>query len=399
VWPADPLKPETVGLDFYNGMPGVVVFLAELYGATGDEAWLRSARRGAAYLAAEMERRDAARLDAGLYTGVAGLALTFMVLQSVDTRGRHEAPLGRALELLHRRAIEAEGGVHWNGSHDIISGNAGIGLLLLAAHRLGGGTAHLELARRAAGRLIAVGEPARRRGGLMWYPSLTMRRNMPNFSHGTAGVAYFLATLYERTREQRFLDAALAGAAYLDAIAVRQDGGTVIHHHDGGGEDLFYLSWCHGPAGTARLFHRLHRVTGEPRWREWVVSLGRGMLAAGIPEQRTPGLWNNISQCCGNVGVGEFFLSLARLEAGAGSKGTGSGMIGRVVDDTLRRATSDHQGLRWVQAEHRVQPENLVAQTGYMQGAAGVGAFLLQLDAFERGGPGRMPLPDDPFAA
>jgi lantibiotic modifying enzyme len=287
--------------------------------------------------------------------------------------------------------------VHWNGSHDIISGNAGIGLLLLEAHRQSGDAAHLDLARRAGDRLIAVGEKGR--AGLIWYPSLSMRRNMPNFSHGTAGVAYFLATLYERTREQRFLDAALAGAAYLDAIAVRKDGGTVIHHHDEGGEELFYLSWCHGPAGTARLFHRLHRVTGDGRWREWVTSLGRGMLAAGIPERRTPGFWNNISQCCGNIGVGEYFLAMARLEAARGGKGAGKGMIGRVVDDTLRRATSDDRGLRWVQAEHRVQPENLVAQTGYMQGAAGVGAFLLQLDAFERGAPGRMPLPDDPFRA
>jgi lantibiotic modifying enzyme len=293
VWPADPLQPESVGLDFYNGMPGVVVFLAELHRATGDQTWLRSARKGAAYLAAAMERRDASRLDAGLYTGVAGLAFTFMVLHSVDAEGRHEVALRRALELLHQRATEAEGGVHWNGSHDIISGNAGIGLLLLEAHRQSGDAAHLDLARRAGDRLIAVGEKGR--AGLIWYPSLSMRRNMPNFSHGTAGVAYFLATLYERTREQRFLDAALAGAAYLDAIAVRKDGGTVIHHHDEGGEELFYLSWCHGPAGTARLFHRLHRVTGDGRWREWVTSLGRGMLAAGIPERRTPGFWNNIS--------------------------------------------------------------------------------------------------------
>ena len=41
------------------------------------------------------------------------------------------------------------------------------------------------------------------------------------------------------------------------------------------------------------------------------------------------------------------------------------------------------KGLRWVQAEHRVRPELLVAQTGYMQGAAGIGMWLLRLDAAE----------------
>src|SRR5262245_43964084 len=38
-WPADPLRPATVGLDYYNGMPGVVAFFANLAIATGDKKW------------------------------------------------------------------------------------------------------------------------------------------------------------------------------------------------------------------------------------------------------------------------------------------------------------------------------------------------------------------------
>jgi hypothetical protein len=115
-------------------------------------------------------------------------------------------------------------------------------------------------------------------------------------------------------------------------------------------------------------------------------------LAAGVPERRTDGFWNNVSQCCGNVGLGEYFLALARTP-----RGPASGMVRRVIEDTLRRGTRDETGLRWDQAEHRVQPENLVAQTGYMQGAAGVGTFLLRLDAHERAVPGPEQLPDSPF--
>ena len=33
-----------------------------------------------------------------------------------------------------------------------------------------------------------------------------MERLMPNFSHGTAGIAYFLARLYEETHDKAFLD-------------------------------------------------------------------------------------------------------------------------------------------------------------------------------------------------
>ena len=44
-------------------------------------------------------------------------------------------------------------------------------------------------------------------------------RRMPNFSHGTAGIAYFLARVHEETNERKYLDAAIAGAKYLQAIA------------------------------------------------------------------------------------------------------------------------------------------------------------------------------------
>jgi hypothetical protein len=44
-----------------------------------------------------------------------------------------------------------------------------------------------------------------------------------------------------------------------------------------------------------------------------------------------------------------------------------------------------------------VSPENIVAQTGFMQGAAGVGTFFLQLDAFSRRQIWKTPLPDTPW--
>ena len=43
-WPADPLKPASVGYDLYNGMPGVVLFYLELYHATGEKRWLDDAK-------------------------------------------------------------------------------------------------------------------------------------------------------------------------------------------------------------------------------------------------------------------------------------------------------------------------------------------------------------------
>ncbi|MEO8448795.1 MAG: hypothetical protein ABI647_03335, partial [Gemmatimonadota bacterium] len=94
-----------------------------------------------------------------------------------------------------------------------------------------------------------------------------------------------------------------------------------------------------------------------------------------------------------NMGVGQFFLDLDRSLHHPGAKP----YIERIVTDTLGRGTSDQAGLRWTQAENRTQPTNLVAQTGFMQGAAGVGTFLLRLDAAERGKRWTIDFPDTPF--
>lgn len=389
-YPADPLLPDSVGLDFYNGMPGVIAFYAALFHATDDVTWLRAAKRGADHLIHAMET-EGDKLDAGLYTGLAGLGYTFDCLDRIGAGDRYFGAALRAARQIQSRVQRTEAGVQWTDSWDIISGIAGTGLFLLHAGREWDKTL-VGLAAEAGTKLMAVAEPAE--DGLMWFPSADFRRNYPNFSHGTAGVGYFLATLYQRTNDRRFLDGAVKAAAYLDHIATRKDGWTRIFHQSGGGEHRYYLSWCHGPVGTARLFYRLHQITRDPKWLEWVYSLTRGVLTSGAPEQRSEGYWNNISQCCGNVGIGQYLIDLARYLKTPET----SALLERVVVDTTKRRTEDDAGLRWTQAENRTEPGNLVAQTGFMQGAAGVGTFFLQLDAFERGKPWRIPQPDTPFA-
>jgi lantibiotic modifying enzyme len=231
-------------------------------------------------------------------------------------------------------------------------------------------------------------------GGMKWAMNPKFPRLMPNFSHGTAGVAYFLATLYAETRNKEFLDAALAGARYLQAVAKTDGDVCLVFHNEPDGRDLYYLSWCHGPAGTARLFYRLYKTTGEQTWMDWVKKAARAEIKSGIPENQTPGFWNNVSQCCGSAGVAEFALSLHRV--------TGDreylDFAKRITTNLLSRATREGDGLKWIQAEHRVRPELLVAQTGHMQGAAGIGAWLLRLDAFERGMKEGIEWPDSPFS-
>lgn len=423
-WPVAPGVADEDVFHLYSGTPGVILFLLELHHATGEEAYLRDAEAGARHLLGVfVEDPGGAQLpDWGLYTGLAGVAYA---LSEVHGAGGNEA-FGKGAEVLLRRVLDAarplDGGVSWfagdpdGTSYDIISGSAGIGLTLLHFHERWGGAggrgtgervegsgggpgnaelaaAALEVARRAGHLLGQRGRPEH--NGLKWPMSEAYPRLMPNFSHGTAGVAYFLARLYEVTGDERFLSPAVLGARYLEKASFYDaQGGCRIFHHEPGGEDLFYLGWCHGPVGTARHFVQMARVAGEEvEYMRWVGQGKDGILLQGIPENRPEGYWNNVSQCCGDAGVGDFFLSLHHL--------TGSSedlAFALHLGDYLRgEATEEAAGARWIQAENRTQPENVVAQTGWMQGAAGVGAFFLHLDGVEKGRKARIVLPDSPF--
>jgi lantibiotic modifying enzyme len=327
----------------------------------------------------------------GLYEGLAGIGFALNEASKVSGSVRYRDGARRCFDSIAKRARGVGSGIEWGNVTDIIAGGAGIGLTLLYAARELGEPSYRELAIKAGRRLIELSNSEGK--GLKWTMSPDYNRLMPNFSHGTAGVSYFLASLYLETKLREFLDAALKGATYLRSIAVTEGDVCLVFHDEPEGKNLFYLGWCHGPVGTARLFYRLFQATGDREWMRWVERCARGIMTSGIPEKQTPGFWNNVSQCCGSAGVAEFFLSLyaktGRIEYRDFSR--------RVVKQLLSRATRDGTGLRWIQAEHRVRPELLIAQTGYMQGAAGIGALLLHLVRSEKGQPPSLRLPDDPF--
>ena len=155
------------------------------------------------------------------------------------------------------------------------------------------------------------------------------------------------------TGRKEFLDAALAGARYLQSIAT--PGGYLPHlpRRAGQQESLYYLGWCHGPVGTSRLWIRLNQIDPKAGWLNWAKKGAKTILASGIPENQTPGFWNNLGQCCGSARVADFFLDLAKL-TGEPPKAYAR----RVTKNILGRATpTPGDGLKWVHAENRVKPE------------------------------------------
>lgn len=391
-WPVDPAHPDACSDDLYSGGAGIVLFLLELWRATGGIEHLDAARAGADRL---LEVLDSAvdELDSGLYSGLAGIGYALLEAHRLTGEPRYQAGVESALALLGERATATRSGVTWDGVHDLISGSAGIGLFLLAVDRELGPRAARELALAAGRGLLdeAIAAPT----GVKWAGSVSDEELMPNLSHGTAGIALFLAALHQRCGDPAALEAAVAGATYLTSVADTADGGFCVFHHEPGGEDLYYLGWCHGPAGTARLFEVLHAVTGDRQWMNWLQRAARTILSAGVPRPDAPDSWDNVGLCCGSAAVARFCIELFRRSG----KEACLELATRVAEDILRRATVDAGGLCWIHAEERLEPEARAAQTGLMQGAAGIGLVLLWMDGLQAGRPPSVLLPDEPAAA
>src|SRR4030095_1771490 len=102
------------------------------------------------------------------------------------------AAIRKALGDIVGGARDAGAGVEWNDSTHIISGSAGTGLYMLRASATLQNSAARDVAIRAGRRLVE--REFRSGDASFWMASSSFPRNMPNFSHGTAGVPPLPAT-------------------------------------------------------------------------------------------------------------------------------------------------------------------------------------------------------------
>jgi lantibiotic modifying enzyme len=385
-WPSRKDLPIEEKCDLYYGNAGVLLFLDELYRVTGQNEYAEATDRGIGFLDENLPR---VRLY-GLYDGLAGVAFS---LAQLSDHPLALASCSKAIDYLVGGAKkQPNGGIRWNDDNDIMSGSAGIGLTLLTLGQQLHRPELTNLAVQAGTDLLARSIPGAH--ARYWLRQVTPGKQYPNFSHGTSGIAYFLLKLYEQTGENRFLDAAVDGAKYLNSIASSNlPTRRLIPHDLPGQNDLFYLGWCHGPAGTDRFFYELSTVTNDSQWKTFADDAAGSVLHSGIPEKQTPGYWNNLSRCCGAVAVGEFFLA----RYGSTGEGADRAFAIRIADYLKGRAQSDGTGLKWPQAENRIEPDNLLAQTGLMQGAAGIGLFFIHLAEMDAANKTGNRFPDSPW--
>jgi lantibiotic modifying enzyme len=263
---------------------------------------------------------------------------------------------------------------------DVVMGTAGV---VMAVIWVGGDEAE-SIALTGCEALLKAAD--RTEAGLDWgsWPGAPSRG--PNYSHGTAGIASALAVAGATYGRPDLVDAAVLGAQHLLALATLDDGGFVVPHTIPPSkrevEPITY-SWCHGPTGTSHLFAALAHAgvteVGGLEVHDLRRRCLRSVLDSGIPQRLRPGFWDNDGRCCGTAGVGDVLLDVAQDAPHAPEAATFLAAARVMGDALVERSILVGDRAFWGFVEHRQDPPLLPPGTSWMQGAAGIAAFLLRL--------------------
>ncbi|MEH0417748.1 lanthionine synthetase LanC family protein [Streptomyces sp. B21-083] len=368
----------------YGGIGGLAPVLAEIARHREPTDRERSLATG---IVTRLSAAVRTRTEPSLYDGLAGDVTALRLLAP----GTESVALRRLAELAApdgwRTTVEFEA-CSDAPLNDIIMGTAGVVLTAVWA----GGEHAESIATTGCEALLRVAH--RTEAGLDWGIGAATGSRAPNYSHGTAGVASALAVAGAALGREDFVEAAVQGARHVLSVGSLEDGGFVVPHTIPPSrrevEPVTY-TWCHGPAGTSHLFSALAHAgvtkvsgldVGELRQR-CLTSI----LTSGVPRRLRPGFWDNDGRCCGTAGVGDVLLDAAQDSADAD---TAKALVraARVMGDALvERAVRDGAGARWRFVEYRQESPLLPPGTAWMQGAAGIAAYLFRLARFLDIGP------------
>lgn len=357
----------SLAADLYGGTSGVAWFLAHLFAATGDD----DVAATAAGALRQALSRTRGMTDAGLYTGVAGIAL--VAVTGGGLIGAQEiVDEGAGLARAAAEAAEAR----TDEELDLIGGLAGTTLALLELSC----ALDDESLRHEAG---VVGE--RLIEGTRAAASVeSAQPRLCGLGHGASGIALALLELEAALEDARFGDAARSEIAYERSWFSRDQGNWPDLREldraklEAGGRPGYPVYWCHGAAGIGLVRLRAFERTGDESWlAEAAAAIDTAsatmLRLVTLPDGSPTGI--DLSLCHGVGSVAELHLAaaettgdeehliharrLVRLAIGGRDAG----------DDQLRLPDEVPCGV-----------PGGGETAGLMVGLAGIGALLLRLE-------------------
>ncbi|WP_223638199.1 lanthionine synthetase C family protein [Corallococcus sp. EGB] len=241
---AQPVTADVYPPGLYSGMAGVAWTFLEL--GLPERAWA---------LLEHVPASPLAFAAADLFNGAAGWGLTALAFH---LRTREEKALGWAClaaeHLLKSAERSPAGALYWREAGQpaiklgFAYGASGVGFFLLSLWRVTNEARYLEAARRAMD--FDLAHAKEREGAWVWGTATDDGGHRPYWLQGGGGIASALIRFFEVLQEERYLDAA---------------------HRAAKGCNVFFAAAPHlfeGLASMGETLLDLYRVTGEPRYLE-----------------------------------------------------------------------------------------------------------------------------------
>ncbi len=287
-------------IDLYDGLPGIILFLAHLGAVTGEKRYTNLAQAALITMRYQEEKFRSDIKSIGAFGGWGGIIYT---LTHLGVLWHQPELLNEAQNIVNRlpNLIEQD------EEFDLISGAAGCIASLLGLYRCQPNDTILAVAIQCGDRLIARAEKMPRGIGWKWKNQMFEEKPLAGFSHGVAGIAWALMELASITGEQRFTNTALAALEYERSLFIPELGNwsdlrnftnTVLADKDD--RNVCMNTWCHGAPGIglARLRSLSHLDDAEIR----------SEIDTALKTTIAEGFGNNHSLCHGDLGNLELLL-------------------------------------------------------------------------------------------
>ena len=291
------------GLDLYDGLAGIGLFLAYLGSVTQDERYTTVAHKVVKTLQYQISNDNiGANLPIGGFNETGGLIYCFT---HVGALWNDSMLLETATSLVEasRQRIPSD------TTFDVIGGAAGYILALLSLHHIAPSQVILATAVEAGEHLL---KHARTMSlGIGWLSTADDKTPLTGFSHGSAGIALSLLKLAHLTGQSHFKEAALQGIAYERQMFSEEDQNwyDLRSFGDHASAEVHtsgcMSAWCHGAPGIGlgRLAS-LHYMPDDNYIHQEIESAINTTLNSGFRV--------NHSLCHGSLGNLELLLSAAQ---------------------------------------------------------------------------------------
>ncbi len=288
-----------LAIDLYDGMPGIILFLAYLGAVTNQNRYTALAKAAFTTMQCQLESSKSFVTSIGGFDGWGGIIYTLTQLGVLWNEPELLAEAESLVDLLLDLILKDE-------QLDILSGAAGYLGSLISLYRSKPSHHTLAAAIQCGDRLIAQAKSMDQ--GIGWSTPRGGELPLAGFSHGVAGIASALLELSALTGAERFRITALAAIEYERSLFRPEVGNwpdlrgfsTAIlpdkedYQHD------CMTAWCHGAPGIG-----LARLRSLPHIDDAKI---RTEIDTALKTTLAQGFGSNHSLCHGDLGNLELLL-------------------------------------------------------------------------------------------